>query len=116
MLLAGPSGSGKTHLAEESGLPLLDLDHFYKDGYGPHRATAPDARHRRLGRSAVLGRGGRPGVLDTCRTGFAEVPVYDISRDARVGTRGFDIDEARAFVGTGIFAAESSRRPATGDS
>ena len=34
MLLAGPSGSGKTHLAEESGLPLLDLDDFYEDG-GP---------------------------------------------------------------------------------
>ena len=25
VLLAGPSGSGKTHLAEESGLPMLDL-------------------------------------------------------------------------------------------
>ena len=44
VLLAGPSGSGKTHLAEESGLPMLDLDDFYKDGDDP---TLP--RHPTLG-------------------------------------------------------------------
>ena len=44
VLLAGPSGSGKTHLAEESGLPLLDLDDFYKNGDDP---SVP--RHPTLG-------------------------------------------------------------------
>ena len=107
MLLAGPSGSGKTHLAEESGLPIVDLDHFYKNGDDP---TAP--RHPTLGivdwddpRSWDA-----EGALDVleqlCRTGSAEVPVYDISRDGRVGTRTVDIGDAAAFVGTGIFAAE----------
>ena len=107
VLLAGPSGSGKTHLAEESGLPIVDLDHFYKDGDDP---TAP--RHPTLGivdwddpRSWDA-----EGALDVleqlCRTGSAEVPVYDISRDGRVGTRRVDIGDAAAFVGTGIFAAE----------
>ncbi len=44
MLIAGPPGSGKTYLAKESGLPLLDLDDFYKDG---DDATLP--RHPTLG-------------------------------------------------------------------
>jgi uridine kinase len=107
VLLAGPSGSGKTHLAERSGLPLLDLDHFYKDGDDP---SAP--RHPTLGivdwddprawdADAAL-----TALAAICRDGGADVPVYDIAQDGRVGTRRFDIDGHRAFVGTGIFAAE----------
>jgi uridine kinase len=107
LLLAGPSGSGKTHLAQESGLPLLDLDDFYKNGDDP---TLP--RHPALGivdwddprawdADAALA------ALETiCRDGTADVPVYDISRDGRVGSRRFDLHGARAFVATGIFAAE----------
>ena len=107
MLLAGPSGSGKTHLAEESGLPIVDLDHFYKNGDDP---TAP--RHPTLGivdwddprswdaESAL------DALEQLCRSGSAEVPVYDISRDGRVGARRVDIGDTPAFVGTGIFAAE----------
>ncbi|MEO7979403.1 MAG: hypothetical protein ABI807_00640 [Sporichthyaceae bacterium] len=107
VLLAGPSGSGKTHLAEESGLPIVDLDHFYKDGDDP---TAP--RHPSLGivdwdDPASWDADEALRVLEQlCRTGSAEVPVYDISRDGRVGTRRLDIGAAPAFVGTGIFAAE----------
>ena len=41
-----------------------------------------------------------------CRDGSADVPVYDISRDGRVGSRRFELGDHRAFVGTGIFAAE----------
>jgi len=107
VLLAGPSGSGKTHLAELSGLPVLDLDDFYKDGDDP---TLP--RHPTLGivdwddpaswdASAALD------ALETlCREGRAEVPVYDIARDGRVATRVLALGGATAFVGTGIFAAE----------
>jgi uridine kinase len=107
VLLAGPSGSGKTHLAEESGLPIVDLDHFYKDGDDP---TAP--RHPTLGivdwddpRSWDAERA-LAALEQLCRSGSAEVPVYDISRDGRVGARRVDIGDAPAFVGTGIFAAE----------
>jgi uridine kinase len=107
VLLAGPSGSGKTHLAEESGLPMLDLDDFYKDGDDP---TLP--RHPTLGivdwddpaswdAAAALA-----ALEQVCRDGAAEVPVYDIAHDGRVGTRRFDLHGAPAFVGTGIFAAE----------
>jgi uridine kinase len=107
VLLAGPSGSGKTHLAEESGLPLLDLDDFYKDGADP---TLP--RHPTLG---IVdwddpGSWDREGALaaleQVCRDGWADVPVYSIAADGRVGGRRFEIGDAPAFVGTGIFAAE----------
>jgi len=107
VLLAGPSGSGKTHLAEVSGLPLLDLDDFYKDGDDP---TLP--RHPTLG----IVDWDHPGSWDAgaaldaveqiCRDGAGDVPVYDIAHDGRVGSRHFDLDGAAAFVGTGIFAAE----------
>jgi uridine kinase len=107
VLLTGPSGSGKTHLAERSGLPILDLDDFYKDGADP---SLP--RHPTLGivdwddpgswdADAAL-----TAITSVCRDGRADVPVYDIAQDGRVGTRSFDVGEARAYVGTGIFAAE----------
>lgn len=107
VLLAGPSGSGKTHLAARSGLPILDLDDFYKDGADP---SLP--RHSTLhivdwddpgswDAAAALA-----AIGDVCRDGRADVPIYDIARDGRVGTRCFDVGEAPAFIGTGIFAAE----------
>ena len=107
VLLAGPSGSGKTHLAQQSGLPLLDLDDFYKDGSDP---TSP--RHPTLGivdwddpRSWDAA-GALAALEAVCRDGAADVPVYDISRDGRVGSRRFELGGAAAFVATGIFAAE----------
>jgi uridine kinase len=107
VLLAGPSGSGKTHLAEQSGLPLLDLDDFYKDGDDP---TLP--RQQTLGivdwddpaswdAAAAL-----VAIEAVCRDGYAEVPVYDIAHDGRVGSRDFSVGSHLAFVATGIFAAE----------
>ena len=107
VLLAGPSGSGKTHLAAQSGLPVLELDDFYLSGDDPG-----------LPRNPVLGivDWDDPGAWDStgaveaieqiCRTGSAEVPIYDISRDGRVGSRVFDLEAHSRFVGTGIFAAE----------
>lgn len=107
VLLAGPSGSGKTHLAAESGLPVLDLDDFYRNGDDP---AAP--RHPTLG--IVDWDDPRSWDADlalatleqVCREGQAEVPVYDISRDGRVGSRVFSVGGSPVFVGTGIFAAE----------
>ena len=107
VLLAGPSGSGKTHLALESGLPLLDLDDFYKDGDDPTQPRHPtlgivdwdDPRSWDADAAFVA-------LQDVCRDGAAEVPVYDISHDGRVGTRRFDLHGRCAYVATGIFAAE----------
>ena len=35
VLLAGPSGSGKSYVAHRTGLPVLCLDDFYRDGDDP---------------------------------------------------------------------------------
>ncbi len=35
IVLAGPSGSGKSRLSRRVGLPVLNLDDFYKDGSDP---------------------------------------------------------------------------------
>ena len=105
VLLAGPSGSGKTHLAEESGLPLLDLDDFYKDGDDP---SLP--RHPTLGivdwddPRSWDAEGALAALEAVCRDGSADVPVYDISRDGRVGSRRFELGGHRAYVGRAVAA------------
>jgi uridine kinase len=107
VLLAGPSGSGKTHLAARSGLPILDLDDFYKNGSDP---SLP--RHPTLGivdwddPGSWDAQAALAAITTLCGEGRVDVPIYDIARDGRVGTRSFDVGESRAFVGTGIFAAE----------
>ena len=35
IVLAGPSGAGKSHLAARLGLPVLRLDHLYRNGSDP---------------------------------------------------------------------------------
>ncbi|GIJ19523.1 ATP-binding protein [Micromonospora lutea] len=105
VLLAGPSGSGKSYIARQTGLPVLCLDDFYKDGDDP---TLP----RRNGQidwespdswdaeAAVE-------VIDQLvRHGRAEVPVYAINKDRRVATRRFELASSPLFVAEGIFAAE----------
>ncbi len=106
ILLAGPSGSGKTSLARRSGLPVLNLDDFYKPAGDP---TLP-----------VLPQGGTdwdsPGSWDAdsalgviaalSRTGHAQVPVYDIATSSVAGSTAFELRGAALFVAEGIFAAE----------
>jgi uridine kinase len=107
VLLAGPSGSGKTHLAARSGLPLLDLDDFYKDGDDPSLPRHPTLRIVDWDDPASWdAEAALVAIGAVCRDGRADVPVYDIAADGRVGTRCFEVRDARAFVGTGIFAAE----------
>jgi uridine kinase len=110
IVLAGPSGAGKSRLAERIGLPVLRLDDFYKSGGDP---TLPRITH---GANAGLVDWDDPGswlledamaaLVELCRNGRADVPVYDIAHDGRCGWQSLDLEGRDLFVAEGIFAQE----------
>lgn len=111
VLLSGPSGSGKSLVAARSGLPVLRLDDFYKEGDDP---TLPLVE----GSSDIDW--DHPGSWDAdvaveaiarlCATGSTPVPVYDISLSARTGEETLHIGRTPLFIAEGIFAAEIVER------
>ncbi|MBQ0892868.1 ATP-binding protein [Micromonospora sp. U56] len=105
VLLAGPSGSGKSYIAHRTGLPVLCLDDFYKDGDDP---TLPRQNGQVDWDSSDSWDAGT--AVDTiarlAQEGKAEVPVYAIGADRRVATRPFEVAGSPLFVAEGIFAAE----------
>lgn len=107
VLLAGPSGSGKSRLARASGLPVLCLDEFYKDGDDP---SCP--RDDELGiidwdhPGAWNADAAMAAIEQVCQRGWAEVPVYDIRADRAVGTSTLRRDGHRVVVAEGIFVSE----------
>ncbi|GGX39234.1 uridine kinase family protein [Streptomyces fructofermentans] len=107
VLLCGPSGSGKSLLAARSGLPVLRLDDFYKEGDDP---TLPQVEgsadidwDHPLSWDADVA---LAAISQLCATGRTSVPVYDISLSARTGSETVDFDGAPVFIAEGIFAAE----------
>ena len=107
VLLAGPSGSGKSSLAARTGLPVLRLDDFYKEGNDPTlpRVTGStdtdwDAPSSWDADAALAA------IVELCRTGRTTVPVYDIATSSRVDRESFDIERTPLFVAEGIFAAD----------
>lgn len=105
-LLAGPSGAGKSRLAGQVGLPVLQLDDYYKDGDDPSlprfASGAIDWDHPDSWNVEAAVRG----LTELCTTGRTDVPTYDISANAAVGHRVLELGSATAFVAEGIFAAE----------
>ncbi|MGW2489595.1 uridine kinase family protein [Streptomyces sp. NPDC001606] len=107
MLLCGPSGSGKSLVAARSGLPVLRLDDFYKEGDDP---TLPlvdgssdiDWDHPESWDADVA----IEAITRLCTTGATPVPVYDIALSARTGEKTLDIGRTPLFIAEGIFAAE----------
>ena len=107
VLLAGPSGSGKSHLAGGSGLPVLRLDDFYKDGDDPSLPFSDelgivdwdDVRAWHADRAVES-------LATLCRTGAAQVPTYDIATSRATGRIQVRSDDALAIVAEGVFAAE----------
>lgn len=107
MLLCGPSGSGKSLVAARSGLPVLRLDDFYKEGTDPTLPLVPgssdiDWDHPDSWDTDIA----IDAILDLCRTGRTKVPVYDISLSARTGEESVDVGRTPLFIAEGIFAAE----------
>jgi len=105
ILLAGPSGSGKSYIARRTGLPVLCLDDFYKDGTDP---TLPRA-HGHVDWESPESWDAAAAVAAIARlsaAGHANVPIYDISRSQRIADRLVSLDRSPIFLAEGIFAAE----------
>jgi uridine kinase len=110
VLLTGPSGSGKSSLAARTGLPVLNLDDFYKEGDDPTLPTLPgggtdwDSPRSWDADAAVAA------IVTAVRGGTAVVPVYSIASSSIVGMTEFELGGAPVFVAEGIFAAEIIER------
>jgi uridine kinase len=106
ILLAGPSGAGKTRLATRLGLPVLQLDDFYKDGDDPTLPRLPTGEVNWDHPDSWSAGDAARALHRLCEVGTTEAPVYDISRNGRVGTQRLSVDGRPYFVAEGIFAAE----------
>jgi uridine kinase len=110
IVVAGPSGSGKSRLSRRLGLPVLNLDDFYKDGDDPTlpcvdlAGGAPivdwDSAESWNAADAVAA------IEALCRDGRADVPAYDIALSRRTGHHVLDLGASPCFVAEGIFAQE----------
>jgi uridine kinase len=110
VVLAGPSGSGKSRLAAHTGLPVLRLDDFYRDGDEPGLPRIEE------GANSGLVDWDHPGswhadeavraICHLARTGRTVAPVYDLARNGPSGTHEIDLGGATLFVAEGIFAQE----------
>jgi uridine kinase len=114
VVVAGPSGSGKSRLCRRLeaslGVLTLNLDDFYKDGDDP---TLPRV-HLGPGQDIVdwddpaswSQEDAVEALAALCRDGRAEVPVYDIAHDGRVGTRRVALGTPPYVLAEGLFAQE----------
>lgn len=106
ILIGGPSGSGKSRLAEQSGLPLLHLDDFYRSGddralpsleSGEVDWDDPASWHRDRALAALD---------ELARTGRTAVPIYDIAANGSIGVRTLELGAHSRFVAEGVFVTE----------
>lgn len=92
-------------MTQRSGLPLVPLDEFYRDGDDealPQRfgiVDWDDPASWNVGAALEA-------LTALAHDGRTDIPEYSISRSQRTGTRTLDVGEERIIVAEGIFAAE----------
>src|SRR5207342_1642168 len=91
IVLAGPSGAGKSRLAERIGLPVLRLDDFYKSADDPTLPYIIEGANAGIvdwdDPASWLLEDAMAALDELCRTGRAEVPIYDIAHDGPCGVQ-----------------------------
>jgi len=114
IVLAGPSGAGKSRLAERTGLPVLRLDDFYKDGDDPTLPRLTDGANAGLvdwdHPDSWLVDDALAAIQTLCTVGRVEVPIYRIAQNGRCGWHEVVLGEHDLFVAEGIFAQEVAPR------
>ncbi|MEU4889078.1 MULTISPECIES: ATP-binding protein [Streptomyces] len=111
VLLTGPSGSGKSSLAARTGLPVLNLDDFYREAGDPALPRLPDGSGTDWDSPLSWDADAAVAAVGAlCRTGRAAVPVYDIATSSRTGEVTLGLGDAPLFVAEGIFAADIIER------
>jgi uridine kinase len=110
IVIAGPSGSGKSRLSRQLGLPVLNLDDFYKEGDDPTLPRLDLAGGEPIvdwdDPASWLAEDAVATIEKLCADRSAEVPVYDIARSRRTGHRVLELGAVDRFVAEGIFAQE----------
>lgn len=106
IILAGPSGSGKTSLSTRTGIRAVSLDHFYRDDTEEHMPRFPTGLIDWDNPASWHHDEARDALIELCRQGVTQIPVYDIPTNRRTAIQTLRLDEdERIFIAEGIFAA-----------
>lgn len=107
VLLAGPSGCGKSHVAAASGLPVLALDDFYRDGADPDMPRTPDGVIDWEDPASWDADAAVAALRTLCEGEAVVVPTYSFADDGAVGHHEIRRERSPIVVAEGIFAADA---------
>lgn len=106
IVIAGPSGSGKSRLSRRLARPVLNLDDFYKNGSDPSLPRLEMGVVDWDDPASWLHEDALAAIEALCEDGEADVPIYDLAQDGRIGHHRLVLDGAPYFIAEGIFAQE----------